>query len=131
VSFTRGASAVRLNGKWERLTQLCKLEVTGSIPVRSIKSCKLALCANRGRCLSGCRGHAVGVWPRFHLQDRVRIRTSGRVGYVNQIEPNERGDDWPFEVAFGPGDLELYDASKLELVEASEQEHEAEIAVAL
>jgi hypothetical protein len=24
---------------------------------------------------------------------------------VNQIEPNENGDDWLFEIAFGPGDL--------------------------
>jgi hypothetical protein len=58
----------------------------------------------------GCRWHAVGVWPRFHPQDRVRIRSSGRVGHVNQIEPNENGDGWLFEIAFGPRDLARYEA---------------------
>jgi hypothetical protein len=50
---------------------------------------------------------------------------------VNQIEPNENGDDWLFEIAFSPRDLARYEADGLELIEASGLEHEAEIALAL
>jgi hypothetical protein len=85
------------------------------------------------------------VWPRFHPQDSVRIRTSGRVGGVNQIGPNERGDDWQFEIAFEsdaqavwrPGlliaeaDVATYRTDELELIEASGLEHDDEIELAL
>jgi hypothetical protein len=85
------------------------------------------------------------VWPRFHPQDSVRIRTSGRVGEVNQIGPNERGDDWLFEIAFEPdaqavprprlliadADVATYRADELELVEASGLKHDEEIELAL
>jgi hypothetical protein len=92
----------------------------------------------------GNPAYSFGVWPRFHPQDSVRIRTSGRVGEVNQIGPNERGDDW-FEIAFepdaqavpGPGlliadaDVATYRADELELVEASGLKHDEEIELAL
>lgn len=79
--------------------------------------------------------------PGFRPEDRVRVRDSGRIGFVNQIEPNGRGDDWLFEIAFEdvaqalrrPGlpidraDLGTYRADELELVEASGLQHEAEI----
>jgi hypothetical protein len=85
------------------------------------------------------------VWPRFHPQDSVRIRTSGRVGDVNQIGPNERGDNWLFEIAFEPdaqavprpglliadADVAIYRADELELVEASGLKHDEEIELAL
>jgi hypothetical protein len=94
------------------------------------------------------RGHptySFGVWPRFHPQDSVRIRTSGRVGGVNQIGPNERGDDWQFEIAFEPhaqavprpglliadADAATCHADELELIEASGLEHDDEIELAL
>ena len=32
------------------------------------------------------RSHAVR--PGFRPEDRVRVRDSGRIGFVNQIEPN-------------------------------------------
>jgi hypothetical protein len=50
---------------------------------------------------------------------------------VNQVEPNERGDDWLFEVAFDPEGTALHKTDELELVEASGQQHEAEIELAL
>ena len=65
------------------------------------------------------------MWPRFHPQDRVRIRASGRLGYVNEIEPNEHGDDWLFEIAFDRGDVARYETGELELVEVLGLEHEA------
>jgi hypothetical protein len=85
------------------------------------------------------------MWPRFHPQDSVRIRTSGRVGEVNQIGPNERGDDWQFEIAFEPdaqavprpglliaeADVATYRTDELELIEASGLEHDDEIELAL
>jgi hypothetical protein len=85
------------------------------------------------------------VWPRFHPQDTVRIRTSGRVGEVNQIGPNERGDDWQFEIPFEPdaqavprpglliaeADVATYRTDELELIEASGLEHDDEIELAL
>ena len=85
------------------------------------------------------------MWPRFHPQDSVRIRNSGRVGEVNQIIPNERGDDWQFEIAFEPGaqavprpgllipeaDVATYRTDELELIEASGLEHDDEIELAL
>jgi hypothetical protein len=85
------------------------------------------------------------VWPRFHPQDSVRIRTSGRVGEVNQIGPNERGDDWQFVIAFEPdaqavprpglliaeADVATYRTDELELIEASGLEHDDEIELAL
>jgi hypothetical protein len=85
------------------------------------------------------------VWPRFYPQDSVRVRTSGRVGEVNQIGPNERGDDWQFEIAFEPhaqavprpglliadADAATYHADELELIEASGLEHDDEIELAL
>jgi hypothetical protein len=85
------------------------------------------------------------VWPRFHPQDSVRIRNSGRVGEVNQIGPNERGDDWLFEIAFEPdaqavprpglliagADVAIYGVHELELVEASGFKHDEEIEFAL
>lgn len=85
------------------------------------------------------------MWPRFHPQDSVRIRTSGRVGGVNQIGPNERGDDWQFEIAFEPdaqavsrpglliaeADVATYRTDELELIEASGLEHDDEIELAL
>jgi hypothetical protein len=85
------------------------------------------------------------VWPPFRPNDYVRVRSSGRVGEVSQIEPNERGDDWLFEIAFEPdaqavprpglliadADVATYRANELELVEASGQEHDEEIELAL
>jgi hypothetical protein len=71
------------------------------------------------------------VWPRFRPEDGVRVRGSGRIGRVNQVEPNERGDDWLFEIAFDPEGTALHGADELELVEASGQQHEAEIELAL
>jgi hypothetical protein len=65
---------------------------------------------------------------------------------VNEIESNERGDDWRFELGFERADTgthergELvferaevahYETDDLELVEASGQEHEPEIELAL
>jgi hypothetical protein len=85
------------------------------------------------------------VWPSFRPQDRVRVHYSCRIGDVNQIDPNEQGDDWLFAIAFepdepavpGPGlliadaDLATYCADELELLEASGQEHDEEIELAL
>jgi hypothetical protein len=85
------------------------------------------------------------VWPRFRPQDSVRIRTGGRVGDVNDIVPNERGDDWLFEIAFEPdaqavprpglliadADVAIYRADELELVEASGLKHDEEVELAL
>jgi hypothetical protein len=85
------------------------------------------------------------VWPLFRPQDRVRIRASGLVGEVNQIEPNERGNGWLFEVvleqdaqtaqrselSIGRVETATCEADELELVEASGLEHEAEITLRL
>jgi hypothetical protein len=86
------------------------------------------------------------VWPPFRPNDRVRVRRSGRFGDVNAIEPNERGDHWLFEIVFERADdaahegAELvferaevahYETDELELVEASGQEHDPEIELAL
>jgi hypothetical protein len=50
---------------------------------------------------------------------------------VNEIEPNEHGDDWLFEIAFDRGDVARYETGELELVEVLGLEHEAEIMLAL
>jgi hypothetical protein len=71
------------------------------------------------------------VWPLFRPQDRVRVRLSGCVGHVNQIDPNERGDDWVFEIIFEGGDVGRYDTGVVELVEVSGLEHDSEIELVL
>ena len=67
------------------------------------------------------------MWPAFRPQDLVRVRRSGRVGHVNQIEPNEPEDGWNFELLFDSRELATHDGDELELVEASGQEHDPEI----
>jgi hypothetical protein len=65
--------------------------------------------------------------------DRVRVRTLDRDGDVNDIEPNEHGNGWLFEVVFGVRrhDYVMCTADELELIEASGQEHDPEIELAL
>jgi hypothetical protein len=64
---------------------------------------------------------------------------------VNQIEPNEHGDGWLFEIVFeqdaqtvsrtglsiARADAATYEGDELEIIEASALEHEAEIELAL
>ena len=76
------------------------------------------------------------MWPPLYLQDRVRVRASGRIGDVNEIQPDADGAGWVFEVLFEESgetpsprlaETVYYRDEELELIERSGFEHEPEI----
>ena len=76
------------------------------------------------------------VWPALRPNDLVRVSETGRLGIVNQIEPDANGEAWVFEILLDEADHAGPDRraetavcrdEELELVARSGLEHEPEI----